>query len=294
MSQQQTPLFGGSNSATSTRKPLYTGLNVFKVLTINPSKEEIEQMIGRPYSLKIDYSIQDIKGKRFRPIEIWVGSIDGYVKAEPMRFLIGEEDDINKNGTYRYVNALGEFCQSKTDPKDNPKMSWFTAHPYRIAKIGEYELYRFMQTLMRYSSRDDNAVFMKDAQSLGITPERLYDGDMNGLNQFFKWSQDNDNKIVLLCAVRRSEKIDENGQVKHYDNQVVVTNPNHFYRTSTNEVNNRSFKSITEDLEKGSRITNSMFTIYFQEFKEEDCLNKVPTETVSSDQPTTFGNWLNK
>ena len=110
----------------------------------------------------------------------------------------------------------------------------------------------------------------------------------------FKWSQDNDNKIVLLCAVRRSEKIDENGQVKHYDNQVVVTNPNHFYRTSTNEVNNRSFKSITEDLEKGSRITNSMFTIYFQEFKEEDCLNKVPTETVSSDQPTTFGNWLNK
>lgn len=294
MSQQQQSLFGGSNSESSTRKPLYTGLNVFKVLAINPTKEVIEEMIGRPYSLRIDYSIQNIKEKRFRPIEIWVGSVDGFVKAEPIRFLISDENDVNKNGTYRYVNALGEFCQSKTDPKDNSKMDWFTQHPYRIAKIGEYELYTFMQVLMRYNSRDKNAAFMKDAESLGITPEKLFDGDIKGLNEFFEWSHENDNKIVLLCAVRRSEKVGDDGQVRHYDNQVIVPNPDHFYRTKTNEVSPNSFKNITSDLEKGNRITNSMFTIYFQEFKEEDCLNKVPTETASQSEQPTFANWMNK
>lgn len=292
----QQPLFGGSNSAsTSTRKTLYTGLNVFTILGVNPSKEQIEEWTGAPYKLNIDYSIQTVNDRRVRPVEVWVTSVDGFIKAENLRFLIGLDDDINKNGTMRYVNQLGEFCQGKVDPKDNPKMGWFTKVPYRPAKQGEYELYSFMQNLMRYNSRDSGAAFMRDAEGLGITPENIYDGNLTGVNTFFDWALQNNNRIVLLCAVRRSEKLGENGEKRQFDNQTIVTNPDYFYRTTNNEVQGRSFKNIMDEMEKGRRITNSMFTIYFQEFKEEDCLNKVPQETVSAGVPAGgFSSWMNK
>lgn len=293
-----TPLFGGSNSAsTSARKPLYTGLNVFTILGVNPTKEQIEEWNGSEYKLRVDYTIQTVNERRVRPVEVWLQSLDGYIKAESIRFLIGMDDDINRNGTVRYVNELGEFCQGKTDPGANPKMDWFTKSSYRVAKQGEYELYSFMQALMRYNSRDKDAGFMRDAEGLGVTVENIFDGNFDGVNKFFQWSTENDNRIVLLTAVRRSEKVGENGEKRYYDNQTIVGNPDYFYRTQGNEVQARSFKNISDEMEKGRRITNSMFTIYFQEFREEDCLNKVPDQTAQEDSPNTtktFGSWLNK
>ncbi len=288
---QQQNLFGGSNSAASNRKALYTGLNVFEVLGINPMKEQIEEWTGNPYKLNVDYSIVRINDKQVRPLEIWLKSTDGYV-VENLRFLIGTADDINQNGTVRYVNTVGEMCQGKVDPKENPNMAWFTSKPYRVAKQGEYELYNFMQKVMRYNSREENAAFMADAEKLGITVDNIYNNNIQGLIQFFDWIKENGNKVILLCAVRKSEKIADDSTKKVYENQTLVNNPEYFYQTSKNEVTGRAIAKMSEALEKGRRISNSLFTIHFQDFKEEDCLNKVPENVASPTGTGTVANWL--
>lgn len=281
--------FAGSNSATTTRKTLYTGLNVFTVLGVNPTKELIEQWTGAPYKLNVDYSIITLNEKRVRPVDVWVASTDGNI-IENVRFFIGTSDDINTNGTVRYVNSVGDFCQGKVDPKENPKMAWFTAKPYRVAKQGEHELFTFMMTLMRYNSRDSQADFLNDATKNGITVENIYNNNIQGLTQFFNWCSENENMIVLLAAVRRSRKVAEDGSEKFYDNQVIVSNPEYFYRTSKNEVSNYVIGKLGEAIEKGRRVSNSFFTILFEDFDEKKCINKVPDENVSPS--TTFGSFL--
>lgn len=297
--QPTTQFFGGSNStSTTTRKPLYTGLNVFTVLGVNPTKEQIEEWTGSEYKLKVDYTIQTINDKRLRPIEVWVKSVDDYVKAESLRFLVGTQPDVNQNGTTRYVNSLGEFCFSKVDPIENDKMGWFTKNTYRVAIQGEYELYNFMQKLMRYNSREAASNFMGDAETMGITIQSLYDGNIDALRTFFDWCNSNDNMITLLCAVKRNIKVDENNKSRIYDSQIVVNNPEYFYRATNKSVSEYAFKDIAEAIEKGRRVTNSLFTITFQDFVEENCLNKVPanpaTEVGDAPAVQSFKSWMPK
>lgn len=289
-------LFGSSNQQQTARRNNYTGLNVFKVLGFNPTKEQIEEWTGQPWKLNVDYTIQTINGVKLRPIEVWVTSLDGYIKAESLRFLIGLDDAVNQNGTCRYVNSIGDFCQSKVDPATNPKMAWFTAHPYRVAKQGEYELFSFMKALMMYDSRGQNANFLKDSENLGITAEKLFDGELDGLKRFFQWTTENDNKITLLAAVRINEKVAEDGSVREYERQTVVNNPEYFFKASSSEVDKYAAKKIYSNIEKGRRITNSLFTVDFQEYVREQCLNNIPKNVLNNEdenQPVQkFDDWL--
>jgi len=277
-------MFNNSNTTPtgSGAGKLFTGLTAFKVLAVNPSKEQIETFLNREYKLNVDYSIVNLNGRNFRPIEIWLQDVGSEIAPTPMRFLVSNEDDISPSGTIRFVNEKGVFTLSKTaDLKSNEKLGWFTKHDYRIAKIGENELFTFMQKLMRYNSYNDDARFLSDTVTNNITIEALYNNDLTGLRKFFEWCSGNDNSIVLIAAVRSTSKM-VNDETKVYYNQTIVNNPNAFFMTSNKEVSAKSVQAVNEMLSKGDKISKYLFTVLFQPFELNECVNAVPQTTATT------------
>lgn len=281
-------MFQGSNSKSEYKSRLYTGMTVFKVLSVNPSKDEIETMLSREYKLNVNYDRFELNGRMFRPIDIWVQDVNGLMDPIPIRYLLSLDNDVASTGSIRFVNSKGMFTYAKSEDelRGNPKMEWFSKHPFRPAKIGERELFVFMQKLMRYNNRDEEANFMDDAKDNNITIEKLYDNDLIGLRIFLDWCNKNDNHIVLIAAVRSTAKLVD-GEPKTYYNQTLVNNPDFFFMTSTKEVSNKSFDTLRKEIDKGTRITKYMYTVEFQDFVKEECINAIPDSTVSVD-PTSY------
>lgn len=277
-------MFNGSNTSNNaSRNKLYTGMTAYKFVALNPTKEQIETILGKEYKLNVNYDAFELNGRMFRPIEVWLQDVNGYMEPTPMRFLVGQDDDITQSGTIRFVNEKGVFTMSKSEDvlRNNPKQLWYTEHPFRVAKVGENELYTFMQKLMRYNNFDKDAKFIKDAEALDITAESIFNNRLDGLRKFFDWCNENNNSIVLVAAVRSTSKMVENEE-KTYYNQTLVTNPNYFYTTSTGDVSPKSIEHIRGEIGKGNRISKYLFTVEFQPFVKEECINDVPTATVSS------------
>jgi hypothetical protein len=275
-------MFTGSNS-TETRTKLYTGMTVFNFLAINPSKEEIEKIIGKEYKLNVSYDVFDLNGRQLRPIEIWLQDKEGYMEPVSIRFLIGRDDDITQNGSIRFVNDKGVFTFAKSEDalRNNEKQNWYTKFPFRIAKVGEHELFTFLQKLMRYNNFAEEANFMNDAASNGVTIENIFNNDLKGLRTVLDWCKENNNQIVMIAAVRSTSKIVD-GEPKVYYNQTLVTNPQYFYTTSTGEVSAKSITNVKDEIAKGQRVSKYMYTVNFQPFVKEECINSVPEQAVSA------------
>lgn len=275
-------MFNGSNTESKGSRN-YTGMTVFNVIALNPSKEEIEKILGKEYKLNVNYDAFELNGKMLRPVEVWVRDVAGYMEPTSMRFLIGKDDDVASTGSIRFVNDKGVFTYGKSREAllENEKMGWFTKHSFRPAKVGENELFTFMQKLMRYNNYDEKAQFMADAENLGVTIENIYNNKLEGLHNFFDWCNANNNQIVLIAAVRSTSKIVE-GEPRVYYNQTLVTNPQFFYTTSTGEVNSKSIENLKSEINKGSRVSKYLFTIGFQPFVKEECVNVTPDEVAST------------
>lgn len=282
-------MFSSSNTTPNTASKLFTGLTSFTVLDVNPSKEQIEKYLGREYKLNVNYDIVDFNGRQMRPIEIWLKETSGHMDALPIRFYISTADDITQSGTARYVNDKGMFTQSKTREslETNDRMAWFNAHSFRVAKVGENELYTFMQRLMRYNSRGENAAFLEDCRALNITAESIFNNDLSGLRKFFTWCNENNNQIIIIAAVRTTSKLVD-GEEKIYYNQTLANNPNFMFQTSTGEVSARAISAVKDAVEKGERPTKFLFTVEFQPFVKEECVNNVPADTVSNSQQQAY------
>ena len=291
---KSTTMFGGANSAATSENKLFTGATPFRVLGVNPDKEQIENWLGREYKLNVNYDRLELSGRMVKPYEVWLQDVNGVMDAVSLRFYIGLDDDVNQNGTIRFVNSRGVFSQSKGEEilRANPNMSWFTKDEFRVAKVGEQNLYAFLQTLMRYNNKDEKASFLADAEAAGITPESLYDGDgVDALHSFFAWCEGNGNVIGLLAAVRRTVKQSAEGD-KTYYNQTVVNNPEYFSR-SEGEISAYALKKLQTAVDNRDRISNALFTVHFQAFNEKECVNNVPDAVAISAAPTNLSSLLN-
>lgn len=276
-------MYNNSNTTSTAAPKLFTGLAAFTVLGVNPTKEEIENFLGREYKLNVNYDITELGGRSMRPIEIWVKEYSEHMAPVPMRFYVSTADDVAQTGSIRFVNDKGAFTYSKSREalEANEKMGWFTSSSFRPAKVGENELYTFLQRLMRYDSRPADANFLADNDSAGVTIEKLFNNDLSGLRKVLNWCNENSNKIVAIAAVRSTSKTVD-GEDKIYYNQTICNNPNFFFQTSTGDVSARSITTVKEAIDKGDRITKFLYTVEFQPFVKDECINSVPAEIASN------------
>lgn len=122
------------------------GLFEAKVLTINPDAEEYKDKLGfelKEDSKALDYLSESDEGNKKLRVDVWLEDVKTTEKFKVSFFLEDKEKE-NKEGTKKqYINAVG-VCSWADDPNNLP--SWFSNREYRVANVGEEELYTFLRT----------------------------------------------------------------------------------------------------------------------------------------------------
>lgn len=143
------------------------GLFEAKVLTINPDAEEYKEKLGfelKEDSKALEYLGESEEGNKKLRIDVWLEDIKTNEKFKVSFFLEDKEKE-NKDATKKqYINNVGVSSWAD-DPNNLP--DWFAKRDYRVANVGEEELYTFLRTwLGDLDYRSDETVLQLDWKKL--------------------------------------------------------------------------------------------------------------------------------
>jgi hypothetical protein len=181
------------------------GLFEAKVIAVNPNMEEYKDILG--IELKEDSKALDYLGKTDEDniklrIDIWLEEVKDNEKFKVTFFLEDKEKE-NKDGSkYQYINAVG-VCSWASDPNDLPE--WFAKRDYRVAYVGEEDLYNFMRTWL-------NNLDYRDAETiLEIDWKKLMKGNVKDIK-----SQIDGEWCSTIGALATIKIVAKDGDTKEY------------------------------------------------------------------------------
>jgi len=274
-------MFNGTSQASESNPYTpKTGIAAFQLVAVNPTKPELDAILGREYPFELKYDLMEMNEQQVRPINMWVksGSI-----IEPLRFYVSTKEKVAMSGSKRYINAKGQFKYAQSEAELKEKYPDFGS--FRPALEGEFELYSFIQRLIRYKPSADGAQFLKDMEAGKMTVSTLYAGDFSGLKALVPYAAENKCSIGLLLAVRQKPRTNDDGTETIVDRQVIVSKPDAFFTLPYGKISdfqhNKLREIYTESVERGYPLTNDLFTIKYQDFNKADCINQAPGETAS-------------
>ena len=204
--------FGKEQSAgAGSVKKLHTGAANFKVVGINPTKEELEAIYGRELNFDPEYvgetTVTDSDGERTaRQIRL-----DFYLNneeeglTEKIQFYVADTYHKSQSGKYKVINSFGkdtwlteEDIKNKTLPEN---MRWYNADGVKTARRGEVELINFLVNLLNLPWDPSKATDPSDCYARIDKPEweKIFAGDVSLL----KGIMDNtNNSIGVLLGVK--------------------------------------------------------------------------------------------
>jgi hypothetical protein len=122
------------------------GLFEANVLAINPNAEECKDILGfepKQDSKALEYLGTSNDGNTTLRVDVWLEEVKNKDKFK-VTFFLEDKEKVNKDGTKKqYINSIGS-CSWAADANDLP--SWFASREYRVAFVGEEELYNFLRT----------------------------------------------------------------------------------------------------------------------------------------------------
>jgi len=143
------------------------GLFEANVIAVNPNAEEYNDILGielKEDSKAIEYLGKSQDGNTTLRVDFWLEEVKNKDKFKVTFFLENKEKE-NKDATKKqYINEVG-VCSWAADANDLPE--WFAKRDYRVAFVGEEELYNFMRTwLGGLDYRDASTTLQLDWKSL--------------------------------------------------------------------------------------------------------------------------------
>lgn len=151
------------------------GLFEARVVAINPTTEEFKDKLGIDLaedSKATEYLGTSRDGNTFLRIDIWLEEVKNKDKFKVTFFLEDKERE-NKTGTKKqYINNIGK-CAWADDP--NNLSEWFARRDYRVAYIGEEELYEFLRTWL------GELDYAKESTVLQLEWKKLMKGNLKDL-----------------------------------------------------------------------------------------------------------------
>jgi hypothetical protein len=143
------------------------GLFEAEVVAINPTAEEYKEIldIELPAESKAtEYLGKSRDGNTYLRVDVWLKDIKSGDKFKTTFFLEDKERE-NKDGSKKqYINNIGK-CAWANDP--NNLADWFAKRDYRVAYVGEEELYEFLRTwLSKLDYTKENTVVQADWKKL--------------------------------------------------------------------------------------------------------------------------------
>lgn len=181
------------------------GLFEATVVAINPSVEEYKEVLG--IELKEDSKATEYLGTSKEDnttlrVDVWLEEVKTKEKFKTTFFLEDKEKENKDNTKKQYINAVGS-CSWAADPND--LASWFTGRDYRVANVGEEDLYNFLRTWL-------GNLDLRDAETnLSLDWKKMMKGNVKDLqNQVNgEWCTN----IVSLATIKTVEK---DGDIKEY------------------------------------------------------------------------------
>lgn len=206
--------FGKGEEVKSFEKKFYTGVENFNVTSVNPSKADIEALIGQEITWTPEYvsttTVSDSDGERDVPqvrIDFMLTN-DGETSIRPKaQFYVANTYHKSQTGKIRAINAYG---QDAWLPEENIKsgvapdsMSWYDMTGVKPAKKGEVELISFIKNLLNIPFNNAKLVNKKDALASIDHAEwsKIFAGDFEPIREKV---MSTNNKIGLLLGVKTS------------------------------------------------------------------------------------------
>ena len=157
-----------AGSGENTNFPKKVGLFESEIVAINPTLEEYSTVLGmelKPESKATNYLGETRDGNTYLRVDVWLKQ----VKTENLfkvSFFLEDRERENRDQTKKqYVNSVGmtAWAADEADLWD-----WFTkGRDFRVAYIGEEELYDFMRTwLSKLDYRHADTVLQLDWKKL--------------------------------------------------------------------------------------------------------------------------------
>jgi hypothetical protein len=183
------------------------GLFEAKVIAVNPTAEEYADVLGielKEGSKATEYLGTSNDGNTTLRLDFWLKEVKSGEKFK-VNFFLEHKEKTNKDQTKKqYINNIG--ITSWADDENNLP-DWFKGRDYRVAKVGEEEMYGFLRTwLGNLNYRSENVVLDIDWKPL-----------MRGNVREIKSQIDGEyaTNIVALATIKTVEK---DGEVKEYQN----------------------------------------------------------------------------
>lgn len=203
--------FGKEQSAGGSVKKLHTGAANFKVVGLNPTKQELEAIYGRELNFDPEYigttKVTDSDGER----EVTQIRLDFYLSneeaglTEKIQFYVADTHHRSQGGKYKVINSFGkdtwleeDAIKTKTLPEN---MQWFNNDGLKVAKRGEVELISFLVNLLnlpfdlRKVSDPSEAYARIDKEEWA----KIFQGDVSLLKGII---DNTNNKIGVLLGVK--------------------------------------------------------------------------------------------
>jgi hypothetical protein len=122
------------------------GLFEANVVAVNPDMEEYKDILGmelKEDSKAVEYLGKSQDGNTTLRVDFWLEEIKNKDRFK-VTFFLENKEKVNKDGTKKqYINNVG-VCSWASDENNLP--TWFAKREYRVAFVGEEELYNFMRT----------------------------------------------------------------------------------------------------------------------------------------------------
>lgn len=230
------------NKSTNSEKTLYVGTGLVTPLIFNPSRSELDKVLGierdADYEEKPEFEyVKDdatIKVKRkgedgeeFEDeitckkltITAWVQE-NKTEEIFPINFTLYDVDDVSSTGKTKYVTQHGKstYVDSESNLPD-----WFKFTPgkkkmplsYRVAKKGEASFLEFLAKWTNISPFDiESSLFPEN-------PKKFWNGDMKELNNLI--ADFGDSSVMVQFGVRTKDVEQEDGSTETKEYQTIST-----------------------------------------------------------------------
>ena len=268
------------------------GMFVGKVIAINPSREEYKDVLGvelNEESKATDYLGTSKENNTTLRINVWLEETKTKSKF-PVTFFLEDKKKQNKTEEgdgkvkkFQYINNIGS-CSWAEDPNKLP--DWFKKRDYRVAFVGEEELYNFMRVWL------GNLDYRDAETTLKIEWKKLMKGNVSDLKS--QINGEFSTTVVPIAGVKTVIKEGEEGSKEYqsvFNKAFLPEYSLKFFRLvdyNKEEVQEALKAKLSKELKPHERFVLTVIGDYgYKDFyKFCDLKDYDPAENiVSSDEP---------
>lgn len=205
---------GKKRESTTFENVKRVGLFEAKVIAINPSMEEYKDKLNielKEDSKAVEYLGKSQDGNTTLRVDVWLEEVKNQEKFKVTFFLENKERE-NKDGNKKqYINSIG--TTSWADDANNLPQ-WFAARDYRVAYVGEDDLYNFLRTWL------GNLDYRDAETTLNLDWQKLMKGNVKDLKEQIdgEWCTN----VVAMATVKTVIKDEETKEYQGVYNRAFL------------------------------------------------------------------------